>query len=151
MTNGSRWLAGAAALMVIAVSVILAVRSCPSARPPPPADFRVEAPTLESPDMDLELVLVQGVSNPRSTSWSCRFLCRERDGCRAEIRATIEYRSGGDSRSLTLTKRLYVDRDKSFWLGREQRPPVVVDRVERVIVEVVTPYDPAAPMPTPMM
>ena len=30
--------------------------------------------------MDLELVLVQGVSNPRSTSWSCRFLCRERDG-----------------------------------------------------------------------
>jgi hypothetical protein len=106
---------------------------------------------LESPDLDVELLELRVVPGVGSTDWSLRLQCRERAGCRADVSAVVHYRSAGEPRTVEIVRRLNGDRDQILWLHRAQRPPVVVERVERVVIEVLSPFDPAAPMPTPMI
>jgi hypothetical protein len=151
------WLIGAAALIAVAAAILLA-RGCrrdeAAAPAAPPADFVVEKARFESPELELELESVRGTVHPGYTDWACLLRCEERARCRADVRLHIDYRSGGEPRSLTIGGRLDGERGQVLRIGRVQRPPVAVDRIERVRVQVVAPVapvTPGAPRPTPMM
>ena len=58
--------------------------------------------------------------------------------------------SAGEERTLTVDGRFDANAGEKMRIGRMQRPPVVVDRVESVTVEVAGPYTPGAPRPTPV-
>ncbi|MCU0233814.1 MAG: hypothetical protein MUE90_07270 [Thermoanaerobaculales bacterium] len=151
------WLIGAAALIAVAAAILLA-RGCrrdeAAAPTAPPADFVIETARFESPELELELESVRGAVHPDYTDWACLLRCEERAGCRADVRLHIDYRSGGEPRTLTIGGRLDGARGEALRVGRAQRPAVAVDRIERVRVEVlapVRPVTPGAPRPTPMM
>lgn len=147
----------AAAVVAVAAGLLL-WRGCRHEPAPPSAvpatDFVDESARLVSPDLDLELVAVRGLVHPAYTDWACLLECRERRGCRADVKLEIRYRSGGEERSLSIAGRLEGERGETMRIGRAQRPPVAVDRVEQVTVTSVVPVTPAvpgAPRPTPMM
>ena len=142
------WLVGGAVLVV--VLGLLAWRGCRQDYASTPADFTSDGVKLVSPDLDLALVSVAGVASDHLTDWSCRFECREKKGCRADVTAIVHYRSQGRKQTLKLVGRFDGGAGDVMWLGRAQRPPEIVDRVDRVVLEVVAPFDPAAPLPTPM-
>jgi len=139
-------------LVVIVAPALLwrACRSGGSGPPPTPMGFTTENVRLNSPDLDLELLEVRGTVNPGYTDWACVFSCREKDGCRAETRVRILYISAGEKRTLTLSGHFDAARDQKIRVGRMQRPPVAVDRVVEVNVEVEAPFVPGAPRPTPV-
>lgn len=146
----------AAAVVAVAAGLLL-WRGCRHEPPPPSAvpaaDFVDESARLVSPDLELELVAVRGLVHPAYTDWACLLICRERRGCRADVKLEIRYRSGGEERTLAIAGRLEGERGETMRIGRAQRPPVAVDRVEQVTVTSVVPVTPAvpgAPRPTPM-
>ncbi len=151
MTKPLPWLIAAAVAAVVAG--LLLWRGCRHEPPPsglPPADFVAESARLVSPDLELELVAVRGLVHPAYTDWACLLECRERRGCRADVKLEIRYRSGGEERSLNIAGRLEGERGETMRIGRVQRPPVAVDRVEQVTVTAVVPVIQGAPRPTPM-
>ena len=155
MARRSLWLAAAVVLAAALLAAVLLWRGCRH-EPPigPPADFVADSVTLVSPDLELGLVSVRGIVHPGYTDWACLLECRERGGCRADVKLLVEYRSAGEKLSLTIGGRLEGKQGETMRLGRVQRPPVAVDRVERVTVASVvpvTPVVPGAPRPTPMM
>jgi hypothetical protein len=143
----------AAAVVAVAAGLLL-WRGCRHEPPPssglPPADFVAESARLVSPDLALELVAVRGLVHPAYTDWACLLECRERRGCRADVKLEIRYRSAGEERSLSIAGRLEGKRGETMRIGRVQRPPVAVDRVEQVTVTAVVPVIQGAPRPTPM-
>jgi hypothetical protein len=154
MARRALWLIGAAALVALAAAILLA-RGCrreeaPPASAAPSADFVADQVKLESPELELELESVRGTVHPGYTDWACLLRCEERAGCRADVRLHISYRSGGERRSLTIGGRLDGARGQLLRIGRVQRPPVAVDRIERVRVELLEVVTPGAPRPTPM-
>ena len=143
-----------AVLLLAVVAAILLWRGCRHEPPPsavPAADFVADSARLVSPDLALELVAVRGIVHPGYTDWACLLECRERRGCRADVKLEIRYRSGGEERSLSIAGRLEGQRGETMRIGRVQRPPVAVDRVEQVTVTAVVPVIQGAPRPTPMM
>jgi hypothetical protein len=144
-----------AAALAAALAAVLLWRGCRHEVPSgPPADFVADSVTLISPDLELRLVSVRGLVHPAYTDWVCLLECRERRGCRADVKLQVEYRSSGEKLSLTIGGRLDGELGETLRLGRVQRPPVAVDRVELVTVTSVvpvTPVVPGAPRPTPMM
>ena len=158
MRGRALWLIGAAALIAVGAAILIA-RGCrreaaPAPAPAPAADFVVEKARFESPELALELESVRGTVHTGYTDWACLLRCEERAGCRADVRLVIDYRSGGEPRSLTIGGRLDGAKSQTLRVGRVQRPAVAVDRIERVRVEVlapVRPVTPGAPRPTPMM
>lgn len=152
MSRRTWWLVGVGALVLIVMGVWLVSRTTLIGGPPaPPADFADDTVDLQSPDLDLELVSVTGTVHPSYTEWVCQLVCRESSGCRGDVRAVIHYRSNGERRTLRLASQFRADEGEPLVFRRVQRPPVAVDRVERVVIEEVTPLRPAGPRPTPMM
>ena len=142
-----------AVLLLAVVTAVLLWRGCRHEPPPsavPAADFVADSARLVSPDLALELVAVRGIVHPAYTDWACLLECRERRGCRADVKLEIRYRSGGEERSLSIAGRLEGQRGETMRIGRVQRPPVAVDRVEQVTVTAVVPVIQGAPRPTPM-
>jgi hypothetical protein len=144
-----------AVLLLAVVTAVLLWRGCRHEPPPPPsavpaADFVADSARLVSPDLALGLVAVRGLVHPAYTDWACLLECRERRGCRADVKLEIRYRSAGEERSLSIAGRLEGKRGETMRIGRVQRPPVAVDRVEQVTVTAVVPVIQGAPRPTPM-
>jgi len=139
--------------LVVIVALVVVWRSCSSGGggPDRPLEgFTANGVALDSPDLDLELLEVRGKANPGYTDWACIFLCREKDGCRAETEVRILYTSEGAQQALVLNGHLDAARGEKMRVGRMQRPPVVVDRITKVSVEVKAPFKPGAPRPTPV-
>lgn len=152
MAKNSRWLA-VPVLLVVVVVLVLVWRGCCSddARPPAvPGEFEVDTITFTSPDLDLELLSVRTTDHPGYTDWACLVECRELGGCQADLRVRVVYRAAGEERTLQMGGRLDVERGETARIGRVQRPPTAVERVDEVIVEVAAPYTPDAPRPTPV-
>jgi hypothetical protein len=151
-------LIGAAWLIAVVVAVLpwcgCRQEAPPPAEPPaasgPPAGFVDESTRLVSPDLELELVSVRGIVHPGYTDWACLLECRERGGCRADVKLEIRYRSGNEPRTLSIAGRLEGEQGQTMRIGRVQRPPVAVDRVELVTVAAVVAVVAGAPRPTPM-
>ncbi len=134
--------------MIVVVLAALFWRGCRPAPDVAPGDFLDDTVKLESPELDLELVAVRGTAKPASTDWICQFRCLEKQGCRADVRVVIHYRSQGERRALKLAGRFNGGKGDILWVGRAQRPPEAVERIDKVVVDVVAPFDPAAPIPT---
>jgi hypothetical protein len=97
------------------------------------------------------MVSVRGIVHPAYTDWACLLECRDNRGCRADVKLEILYRSNGEARTLIIGGRLEGDPGKTMRIGRVQRPPTAVDRVDQVTVEVVAVVTPGAQRPTPIM
>ena len=152
MTTRKQWLTVIAALAAVVAAVLL-WRGCrpDDVRPPTAAgDFALDGINFTSPDLDLELVSVRGTAHPGYTDWACLVECRELSGCRADVRVRLVYVAEGEKRTLTMSGRLDSARGETMRIGRVQRPPVVVNRVVEVNVEVAAAFIPGAPRPTPV-
>jgi hypothetical protein len=149
MAGYSRILAVAALLIVAVVAAVGLFYWWSSNQPPPlperqqvhvPDAIPVDEVAVESPDLDVELRAMRGIVKPGYTDWMCLLECREREGCRADVQITVEYRSLGTPRKLTLGGRLAGEGGEIMRLGRVQRPPVEVDGIDRVTINVLKVY-----------
>jgi hypothetical protein len=149
MTGSSRVLVVVVLLIVAVVAAVglyfWRARNEPPPLPEPtqvhvPDAIPVEDVTVESPDLDVELRAVRPTVNPGFTDWMCLLECREREGCRADVEVKIEYRSLGEPRQLTIGGRLGGEGGEIMRLGRVQRPPVEVDGIDRVTINVLRVY-----------
>jgi len=113
-------------------------------------EFAVDGITLTSPDLDLGLLAVRTTDHPGYTDWTVLVECRERGGCKADVRVRVLYRAAGEKRTLRMGGRIDSARGETARLGRVLRPPAQVERIDEVIVEVAAPYSPDAPRPTPV-
>ena len=149
MTGNSRVLVVAVLLIVAVVAAVGLYlwrgRDVPPPLPEPtqvhvPDAIPVEDVAVESPDLELELRAMRGTVNPTFTDWMCLLECREREGCRADVEVKVEYRSLGETRQLTIGGRLFGEGGDIMRLGRVQRPPVEVDGIDRVTINVLRVY-----------
>lgn len=149
MTGNSRVLVVAVLLIVAVVAAVGLYFWRGRDEPPPlPEPTQVQVPdaipvedvAVESPDLDLELRAMRGTVNPGFTDWMCLLECREREGCRADVEVKVEYRSLGEPRQLTIGGRLGGEGGEIMRLGRVQRPPVEVDGIDRVTINVLRVY-----------
>jgi hypothetical protein len=149
VTARSRWLVVSA---VLAVAVVILVwRGCRWDGARSDSDeHSVDGITLTSPDLDLQLLAMRTTDRPGFTDWSCLLECRERSGCRADVRVKVLYRTAGERRTLSMGGRIDVANGESARIGRVQRPPTEIDRIDEVVVEVAAPYTPGGPRPTPV-
>ena len=139
-----------AVLLIVAVVVAVGLFYWWSSNQPPPLPepqqvnvpdaIPVDEVAVESPDLDVELRAMRGIVKPGYTDWMCLLECREREGCRADVQIKIEYRSLGKPRQLTLGGRLAGEGGEIMRLGRVQRPPVEVDGIDRVTINVLRVY-----------
>jgi len=141
-------------LLWIAVCVVIAGavagwwmlrRSAPDQAPP--TGFDSAGVTVHSPQLRLEVTDVQGVVQGDLMRWSCDLLCREPDGCRADIVIKIFYRSGGNPRRFAFDGTIDASSGDSSSFGGVQRPPAAVDAVERVEISVRRFFTPEEPTP----
>ena len=147
-----RWLL--LAVIVVAVVAVLVVRRGrrlePRAEPATQTTFTVSDVPVDSPQLKINVGTVRWTYHPDYTDWACLVECRESDGCHAEVQLVLEYVASGKQQRLTLSDRLDVGYGETVRIGGAQRSVVVVDRVERVTVEVLAAFRRGAPTPTPM-
>jgi len=139
-----------AVLLIVAVGVAVGLYFWQGRNEPPPLPeptqvhvpdaIPVEEVAVESPDLDVELRAMRGTVNPGFTDWMCLLECRQRDGCRADVQVKVEYRSLGEPRQLIIGGRLDGAGGEIMRLGRVQRPPVEVDHIDRVTINVLRVY-----------
>jgi hypothetical protein len=147
---------GAATAVVVVAMIAFFLWRAPSARRPVrplptvtvPDSIPVDNVTVVSPDLEIGLVAMRGTVHPEYTDWSCILECREREGCRADVQITVEYRSSGKRQKLVLGGRLDASEGEIMRVGRAQRPPVAVDGIDKVSVTVLEVYTEGAPRPT---
>jgi hypothetical protein len=139
---------------VLVASVVIAgvgLQACRRPKPPasPAASFSAAGVPVESPELGLEVVEVRGELHEGYMDWICLVRCNDPGGCRADLRATVSYRSGGSGERITLSGPIDVPIGARARLGAVQRPPHRVDSVERVAVRVVRRFSAGDPVPTP--
>jgi len=149
MPTRARWMAVVAAVVVTILAAVLLWRGFQSARVPPEIpSFAQEEVTATSPDLAISEALVRGTVHPGYTDWVCLLECLEPEGCRADLRVVVDYRSGGDAQRLMIDGRVDADMGETMRIGRVQRPPVEVEGIDKVTVEVRKFYREGGPEPT---
>jgi hypothetical protein len=141
-----------AALLVVAVLVVVAMRSCRSRSRPvalPASSFSAASVPVESPNLGLEIIEVRGDLHEGYMDWVCMVRCKEPGGCSADVRATVYYRSGGAAERITLSGPIDVPVGARARLSSVQRSPHRVDGIDKVAVRVVRRSAPGDPVPTP--
>ena len=144
------WLVAVLAVLVVAAAIFL-WRGCGG--PGDRTDRRTSSPEdveLASPDLDVDLLSARGTVHPGYTEWACVFECREKAGCRADVELEVTYLSEGAERVIQIAGRLDAAEGETMRVGRAQRPPSPVDRVEKVNVRVAATFVPGGPRPTPI-
>jgi len=149
MPTRVRWMAVLAVVVVtILVAVLLWRGFRPAPAPPEIPNFSQDKVTAASPDLAVSEALVRGTVHPGYTGWVCLLECLEPEGCRADLRVVIDYRSRGEAQRLMIDGRVDVDMGETMRIGRVQRPPVEVDGVDKVTVEVRRSNRGSGPEPT---
>jgi hypothetical protein len=139
-------------LVLVAVLALLMWRAqTPGEAAGSPTDFNQENVAAVSADLEVELIRVAGEVAGGVTRWRCLMRCREADGCHARIRVNVDYRSGSESRSLSFVAAIGADPGEEMAVVGFQRPPGVVDKVERVELLVEQRLSPDQPTPAPFM
>lgn len=149
----SRRALGISALVIVVLGGVLLVQGCRDKPENPPeaiGEFDVGRVVVDSRDLDLSLLSIRGTSHADYTDWAFVFECRENRGCRAELRLEVEYTAEDETRLLSLTGVVDVDRDQAIRLARIQRPAVEIESIDRITVTVVAPYNPPSSQPTPI-
>ena len=151
MPTRARWMVVVAAVVVtILVAVFLWRGSQPAPPPPEIPSFSGDEVTAISPDLAVSEALVRGTVHPGYTDWVCLVECLEPEGCRADLRVVVDYRSGGEAQRLMIDGRVDAEMGETMRIGRVQRPPVEVDGIDKVTIEVRKSYREGAPEPTPI-
>lgn len=140
-------LIGGALLLAALVALLLWRGRSVAPSPQIPSGFEHERVAVQSPDLGLDVVRVRGEHGNRATDWICELRCREPDGCHAELRITVHYRSGADDRTISFVGVIAAAAGEQAVFGGVQRPPEMVDDVERVEVRVQQRLDPERPTP----
>ena len=149
MPTRARWMAVVAAVVVTILAAVFLWRGFQSARVPPEIpSFAQEEVTATSPDLAISEALVRGTVHPGYTDWVCLLECLEPEGCRADLRVVVDYRSGGEAQRLMIDGRVDADMGETMRIGRVQRPPVEVEGIDKVTVEVRKSYREGGPEPT---
>ena len=152
LTGRVLWLVFAAAV-IVAVVLVLAFRgsgSAPVDFKSEPSDFEVDRVAVDSPDLAVDLIGVRGTVHPDYIDWACLLTCAESEGCHGDVQLEIAYRSLGVDQILLIAGRVDAHEGETMRIARAQRPPVPVDRVDRVTLQLASSYRPGAPTPTPM-
>ncbi len=152
MSSRNRWIAVAvvAVLAAVAVAWWFGRRPAPVVVPGPEGTHTVSDVPVQSSELRIGVDTVRWTHHPGYTDWACMLECRENDGCRAEVQLVVNYISRGEERRLTVGGRIDAEFGEIVRIGRAERPPVAVDRLEGVTVEVIAAYRQGAPTPTPM-
>lgn len=152
MSGRSRWIVFVVAALVVAAAVVLWLsrRSASGVDPRPEGTHAVSDVLTQSPELEIEVETVRWTHHPGYTDWACLLECRESDGCRAEVQLVVAYISRGEERRLTIGGRIDAAFGEIVRVGRAERPPVAVDRLDQVTVDVIAAYQQGAPTPTPM-
>ena len=151
MPTRARWMALVAAVVVTIVIAVFLWRGFQSAPVPPEIpSFTQDKVTVTSPDLAVSEALVRGTVHPGYTGWVCLLECLEPEGCRTDLRVVIDYRSRGEAQRLMIDGRVDADMGETMRIGRVQRPPVEVDGIDKVTIEVRKSYREGAPEPTPI-
>ena len=150
MQTRARWMALVAVIAVIILAIALLWRGLRPASAPPeiPSFTEDEVPVL-SPDLALSEALVRGTVHPGYTDWACLLECLEPEGCRADLRVVVDFRSGGEARRMMIDGRVDAGMGETMRIGRTQRPPVEIDGIDKIAVEVLRSLREGAPQPTP--
>jgi len=149
MPTRARWMAVVAVVVVtILVAVFLWRGSRPAPALPEIPSFTGEKVVATSPDLAVSEALVRGTVHPGYTDWVCLLECLEPEGCRADLRVVIDYRSRGEAQRLMIDGRVDADMGETMRIGRVSRPPVEVDGIDKITVEVRRSYREGVPEPT---
>ena len=153
MSNRTTWIVALVSVAVVAVALVAWRAWGPSGSSTTPGGngFSVDGIALESRDIAVDLVDLKALANPEYTEWSCFFVCRENDGCHVDVRLEILYRSGGEERKINIAGRFDADDGERMRIGRVQRPPIEIGRIDRLTVVVEGEIVPVEMVPTPMM
>jgi hypothetical protein len=111
----------------------------------------VDSVKTESSDLDVKVAQVRGTLREGYMEWACLLQCADEDGCRAAVRATVHFESSGEPKEIVINGQLDAPQGGRTQLGRVQRPPVRVDDVDRVVIDVVGRRAPGDPPPTPRL
>ena len=149
MPTRARWMAVVAAVVVtILVAVFLWRGSQPAPAPPEIPSFSGDEVTAISPDLAVSEALVRGTVHPGYTDWVCLVDCLEPEGCRADLRVIVDYRSRGETQRLMIDGRVDAEMGETMRIGRVQRPPVEVDGIDKVTIEKLRSIRENGPEPT---
>jgi hypothetical protein len=151
MPTRARWMVVVAVVVVILLAAVFLWRGFrPAPAPPEIPSFAQEEVTATSPDLAVSEALVRGTAHPGYTDWVCLLECREPEGCRTDLRVVVDYRSGGEAQRLMIDGRVDADMGETMRIGRVQRPPVEVEGIDMVAIEVRKSYREGGPEPTPI-
>ena len=149
MPTRARWMALVAAVVVTIVIAVFLWRGFQSAPVPPEIpSFTQEEVAAISPDLAVSEALVRGTVHPGYTDWVCLLECLEPEGCRADLRVVIDYRSHGEAQRLMIDGRVDAEMGETMRIGRVQRPPVEVDGIDKVTIEKLRSIRENGPEPT---
>ena len=112
--------------------------------------FNVSNVPVKSPELLVDVGSVRWTNHSGYTDWACKVECREENGCHAEVQLVLDYVASGRNRSLTLGGRIDAEFGQTVRIGRAQRSPDVVERVDGVRLEVLSVTRVGDPTPTPI-
>jgi hypothetical protein len=151
MPKGSSWpLAG----LIAVFAVVSVITGAGCGRDPSGADaedFLVDSVRTDSADLNVTVQQVRGTVREGYLEWACLLQCQEANGCRADLRVTVHFESHGDPHQIVFTGRMDVDSGARAQLGRVQRPPMRVDAIDRVVIDLLSRRSPGDPPPTPRL
>ena len=129
-------------LVALAIAVWFFTRPQPEVTTPPaklgePLRFSYEGLSVESADLRVGPASVRGAIHSGYLSWIVIANCAEPEGCAGEFRVEIEYDTGSEVRKISVDTRCDVPFDGELRLQGIQDPPVPVNRIERLKLEVI--------------
>lgn len=141
--SGTRVLLILAALIVVFVVVVWYI-GCPHPEETPPRPERSEPLRfdhnefkVESPDLEVGPASVRGAIHPSYLSWVVVIDCAEPEGCTGELKLTIEYDTGSETRRIIVDNRCDVPLGGELRFEGFQDPPTPVSRIKSLTLDVV--------------
>ena len=153
MSNRTTWIVAIVSVVLVALGLVAWRTWGPSQGSSGSGgkNISVAGVVFESREIAVDLVDLKATNNPDYTEWACFFICREKDGCRADVRLEIIYRAQGEERKINIAGRFDSDRGEKMRVGRVQRPPLEISRIEELTVIVEGELPQVEVVPTPMM
>jgi hypothetical protein len=137
--------------LAIVTSAALAVPGAGCRRGPAESranQFNFASVPLESPQLMLELTEVRGEPGEGSLDWRLMFICREPEGCHADVVVVVHYRGDRGAEQVQFAETVTAPDGGAVRVGGV-KPAREVSSVERVEVRVERTFRPGDPSPTP--
>jgi hypothetical protein len=110
--------------------------------------FSFASVPLQSPQLAVELTEVRGEPGEGSLEWRLMFICREPEGCHADVVVVVDYRGDRGAEQVQFADTVSAPDGAAVRVGGV-KPAREVSSVERVEVRVERTFRPGDPSPTP--